>query len=254
MENEEEVVEQTTETENTVTDTAEEKAEKVFTQEEMNEISKDRAYRASQRVKSEYERKLSKLTNVLNAGLGTSNLDEATQKLSDFYKKQGVEIPTEAKLTDRQEHLLANAEAQEIINQGYDEVVEEIDRLNSKSQMSSYEKEIFTNLVKAKTEQENLKALKSMGVSEDTLKDKKFREFSNKLNPDLSIKEKYEMYSRFNKPKNIEKVGSMKTDNSTDDKYRDNYTVEEARKFTQEEINSDPKLAEAIEKSMLKWK
>ena len=249
-----EVVEQTTETENTGTAPAEKKEEKVFTQEEMNKISRDRAYRAEQRVRREYDQKYSKLNNVLNAGLGSTNVDEATQKLTDFYKEQGVEIPTEAKLTPHQEKMLAKAEAQEVINQGYDEVVGEIDRLNSKTNMNSYEKEMFNQLVQAKTKQDDLKDLKSIGVGEDVLEDKEFQKFSKKLNPSLSLKEKYEMYSRFKKPKKIETIGSMKSNEEKDNDIKENYTYEEAKKFTKEQLMKNPKLMEKIQASAATWK
>lgn len=263
MENENEVVEQTTETENTVTDTAEEKVEvtkeekpkeKMFTQEEMNKISQDRAYRTEQKIREEYERKLSRLQNTLNAGLGTSNLDEATTKLEDYYRENGVEIPEVPKYTKREEELLANAEARDIIDHGYDEISEEINRLSSKSNMTEREKKIFTKLEQEKKNQEEIRELKSIGVDEKVLNNAEFKDFTSKLNPSLSIKEKYEMYQKFSPKKEVETIGSMKTTDSTDTGLKDFYTREEALSFTREDLDKNPGLVEKIEKSMSKWK
>ena len=272
MENEE-IVETTTNTENTGTLPAEqtegevaksETQEKMFTQEEVNKISKDRAIRAEQRLKrerqkmkEEYDNKYSKLINVINAGMETTNIDEATEKLADFYRGNGVdipEIPSTPKYSQRDEEILANAEAREIIDQGYDEVEYEIERLASKEELTSREKLILNKLDQEKKQQEDLKELKSLGVSDSVLKDEEFREFESKLNPSLSMKEKYEMYSKLKPKKEIETIGSMKTNTSKDEKYRDNYTVEEVKKFTKEDFDKDPKLMEYVEKSMLKWK
>ena len=264
MEKENEIVEQTTETENTGTAPAEEKEvkiqqeektkEKLFTQEKMNKISKDRAYRKEQEIREEYEKKLARLKNTLNAGLGTNNLEEATVKLEEYYKENGIKIPELPRYTKREEDLLANAEANDIIDHGYDEIEDKLNRLSDKGDnMTEREKKIFAKLRQEKKKQEELKELKSIGIGENILQDKEFKDFVNKLNPELPIKEKYEMYRKLNK-KNIEKIGSMKNTDSAEEKYRDNYTVEEAQKFTKKELDDDPKLYKALLKSMSKWK
>lgn len=274
MENGKEVVEQTT-NENTVTDTAEEKVvvtneekpreksseheekpkERMFTQEEMNKISQDRAYRTEQKIREEYERKLSRLQNTLNAGLGTTNLDEATTKLEDFYRGNGIEIPEAPRYTKREEDLLANAEAKDIIDHGYDEISVEINRLSAKgNNMTEREKKIFAKLEEEKRNQESIKELKSIGVDEKILNDAEFKDFASKLNPSLSIKEKYEMYNKFSPKKQVETIGSMKSEDSTDTGLKDFYTREEALSFTREDLDKNPGLVERIEKSMSKWK
>lgn len=277
MENEDEIVEQTTDTENVDTLTTEElegqeveaiettdssdelKVEeeetKKFTQEELNKIVKDRLSRQEDKLRNEYEQKYSRVENVLNAGLGTDNIEDATNRLTEFYKEKGIEIP-EQKLTARQERMLANAEANEIIAGGYDEIVEEIDRLAQKGpeNLTSQEKLIFTKLAAERTQQEALKELATIGVGKEVLESKEFKDFSNKLNPNLSIKEKYEMYENSKPKKKVEQIGSMKGTQSKETGLKDYYSFEEANSFTREQLMKNPKLLDVIQKSASKWK
>lgn len=270
----EEIVEQTTETENvdtlateqledkveevetaeTTEEVVEEKETKTFTQKEVDKFVKDRLFRQENKIRDEYEQKYSRVEEVLNAGLGTNDIREATEKLTEFYKDQGINIP-EQKLTSRQERILAEAEANEIIADGYDELVKEVDKLANKGadNLTSKEKLIFTKLAEERTRQEALKDLRSIGIGEEILEDKEFKDFSDKLNPKLSLKEKYEMYEKIKPKKKIETIGSMKGTPSKDNSIKDFYTREEALKFTREDFNKNQKLFEAVEKSMVKW-
>lgn len=275
MENEE-IVEQTTDTENvdtlateeleerqdttkapetTENNVEEEKEVEKFTQEQVNQIVQERLRRQESKIRNEYEEKYAQVETVLNAGLGTKTLDEATDKLTEFYKSKGIQIP-ETKLTKRQEEILAEAEANDIISGGYDELVKEVDKLASKGadNLTSKEKLVFTKLAQERTTQEAIKELSKIGVGKEILEDTEFKEFSNKLNPKLSVKEKYEMYQKMKPKKKIETIGSMKNpENSNDKGVKDFYTREEALKFTREDFNKNPELFKAVERSMTKW-
>ena len=48
-------------------------------------------------------------------------------------------------------------------------------------------------------------------------------------------------------------MGSMKNSESGDNGVKEFYSVEEARKFSKKELDANPALFKAIEKSMLKW-
>ena len=211
-------------------------------------------FRQESKIRDEYERKYSRVEEVLNAGLGTNDINEATEKLTEFYKEQGVNIP-EQKLTTRQEKILAEAEANEIIADGYNELVKEVDKLANKGadNLTSKEKLIFTKLAEERTRQEALKDLKSIGIGEEILEDKEFKEFSDKLNPKLSLKEKYEMYEKIKPKKKIETIGSMKGTPSKDNGVKEFYSRDEALKFTKEDFDKNPKLFKAVEESMAKW-
>ena len=152
--------------------------------------------------------------------------------------------------------VLANAEAQSIIEAGYDEVVEEVDRYAAigVDNMTPRQKETFKKLAEYRQNEENKKELAKIGVGEKALQDNDFIEFANKLNPSLSIKEKYEMYSNFKPKPKVEPIGSMKGTKSEDSAVKDYYSYEEAIKFTKADFDKNPELYKAVEKSMSKWK
>ena len=85
--------------------------------------------------------------------MGTDDFDEAVEKLTDFYKSKGVEIPTEPKLTSRQERILAEAEANDIIEQGYDAIVDKTNKLANKTNLTHKEKLIFKQLAEERSNQ-----------------------------------------------------------------------------------------------------
>lgn len=231
-----------------------EESEAKFTQEELNDIVKDRLSRQERKIRDEYEQKYGRMEMVLNAGLQTSDIDEATQKLEDFYKKQGVVIP-ERRLTEREEQILANAEAEDIISDGYEAIVRRASAMASKGadNMTAKEKLVFSRLDAERRRQESIQELARIGVGKELLEDKEFAEFSDKLNPKLSMKEKYEMYERMKPKKRIETMGSMRGNFSKDDGVKEFYSVEEARRFTKEDFDRNPALFRAVERSMAKW-
>ena len=205
----EEIVTEVVETE-TVTDVTEEVPQEetyTYTKSEMDLIKK----RLRNRIQREYEKKYSKLETVLNAGLGTENVEQATEKLSGFYEQKGIKIPEAPRYSDRELEVLANAEADDIISGGYDEIVEEVDRLADigAEHMSEREKKVFSRLAKERTKLEQEKDLASIGVGSEAIESKEFKDFANKLNPNLSLKEKYEMYQQFNPKPKGKPIGSM---------------------------------------------
>lgn len=236
-------------------DIAEEKEVKTFTQVELDKIVKERVFRQKEKLREEYEEKYGRLETVLKAGLGTDSLEDATRRMTEFYTEQGVNIP-QMRLTAREEEILANAEVRDIIEDGYEEIVSVTDKLAHKGleNMSPKEKLMFTKLAQERSKQESLKELARLGVGGEVLEDKDFQEFMEKLNPNLSIKEKYELFENLKPKKKIEIIGSMKTGTSKEQVIKDFYTIEEARRFTREDLDKNPKLMEAIEKSMTKWK
>lgn len=258
-ENTEETVEETEGIEE-VTDTTEqsdvenvtEEPEKLYSEEELNkrvdELLAKKIARKEAKIRRDLERKYSRLETVVNTGLGTTNTDEAVQKLSDFYESKGIHIPQEPVYSDRDEELLGMAEADDIINSGYDDIVEEVDRLAEigVENMTKRDKIMFQKLANERTRIEDEKALASIGVSREDVNDSEFKEFSNKLNPNLSLKEKYEMYLKVKPKKEIKKIGSMKASNGAK---KDYYTPEELDKLTMEDLK-DPEVMRIAEYSM----
>lgn len=255
-ENVEQPTEEVVETEQ-ITEPVEEP--KLYTEAEFNkkldEVLARKIARKEARIKKEYEDKYSKVETVLNAGLGTNNLDEATSKLADFYKQKGVRIPEEPRYSEKDLSLLASAEAQEIIDAGYEDIVEEVDRLAEVGieKMTPREKLVFKKLATERQLQEATMELSKLGVGKEVLDDSEFKNFANKLNPDLPLAEKYEMYSQMNPKKKVKPIGSMKGDTSKTNEVKDFYTREEALQFTKADFDKNPALFNAVEKSMYKW-
>lgn len=266
-----EMLEQTNESENTDTQAVEENVEEVenteepkeekkeFTQSELDKMFKERAERAEkraiERTRREYEEKYSELDSILSAALKTKSTEESTKKLKEFYKENGIDIPNEPKYSQRDLELLAKAEADSIITAGYEDIVDEVDRLANKgaNNMTEREKLLFKNLETERKKQKTIKELASIGVTKEKLEDSDYKEFSSKLNPELSEKEKYEMYLKFKPKKEVEPIGSMKSKTANKNEVKDFYTFEEASKFTRQDFDKNPKLFAAVEKSMPLW-
>lgn len=255
IKDEENVVEPTT-NENVDTQTTEQKEvvneeKKSFTEEQkaqMSKIIQDRVGRA----KRAEERKYSKIIDTLSAGLGTSDLEEINNKLTSFYSEQGVNIPKNTYNED-EERILANHEAEEIINLGYDEIVNETDEMLSRgiTDLSPREKLVYKALAEKRQEIENENSLKSIGVEKETIDSKEFKDFAKKFNKETSLTDIYEMYSKLQPKEEVKPMGSMKS-SSQDDGIKEFYSSEDFDKLTPEQLDN-PKIWQAVMKSRLKW-
>lgn len=232
----------------------EEPKEELFTKEQVDEMLAKKLSRKTNKIRDdirkEYEKKYSKLETVVNVGLGTNNIEEATQKLTDFYEKKGIKIPEEPKYSERDIEVLANAEAEDIISNGdFKELEDEVDRLAEigLDKMDQREKILFKRLAEERQRVNDEKALTSIGVSKDSINDAEFKEFAEKLNPNLSTKEKYEMYLKFKPKPKVEQIGSMK--NGQPNKVKDHYTAEEIKLLTDEDLANE-EVWNAVRRSM----
>jgi hypothetical protein len=261
LEGTENVEEQTTE--EIVESTTEQVEEKLYTQSDIDRLVNEKVdallpkklERAKSKLQREYLEKYGRTETVLNAGLGTTNIEEATNKLADFYTQKGIKIPEQPMYSEYDLGVLATAEANEIISSGYEDIVEEVDRLAEigVDNMSAREKLVFQTLAKERLKQESIKELAQIGVKPEALNDSEYQEFANKLNPSLTAKEKYEMYMKFKPKPKVETIGSMKGTTSKDNGVKDFYSYEESLQFTKEDFDKNPELFKAVEKSMLKW-
>ena len=232
-----------------------EQQEETFTKTQVDEMIAKKLARKEAKIRKDYERKYGKLENVLRAGTGKEDLEEITTTFADFYTNKGINIPNEPTYSDRDVELLARAEADDIIPSGFEEVVDEVDRLADigVANMTPREKATFQRLAEYRRNEEAKKELARIGVGDKVLLDNDFVEFSNKLNPSLSIKEKYELYSQVKPKPKVETMGSMKNNTNNDSGVKDFYTRDEALKFSRMEIRNNPALKKAIEQSMYKW-
>lgn len=265
MENNEELVftntenvEKTTE-ETTGTETQEtNEPEKLYTEEDFNKKLDDvlakKIARKEAKIRKEYETKYGRVENVLKAGIGVDNLEEATNKLSEFYQEQGIEIPTYS-LDERDYERLGYDDAEDIISGGLEEVMEETDRLSKKDikDMSTREKAMYRRLAEYGKTELDKKELAKIGVSLDELENPDYKEFAKNLDPNMSAKDKYEFYLSVKPKEKNEIIGSLENKASEDGGIKDFYTRDEALKFTKQDFDKNPKLFEAVQNSMQKW-
>lgn len=242
----------------TVEETVEEstkKPEKTYTEEEVNQIVGKRLARERAKMQKENSRTYGRLENVLKAGTGKESVEEITDMFSEHYESRGVKIPKEPTYTDNDIKVLAMADADELIKMGFDDVKEEADRLNElgADKMSPREKALFVALTDHINKTETSRELERIGVSSDVYESKEFKEFARQFNSDTPITQIYKIYNQTQPKKQIKPMGSIKN-TTVDTGVKDFYSPEEAQKFTLEDLNKNPALYKAIEKSMQKWK
>lgn len=259
MESNENFVEQT---ENVVATT--EEMPKTFTQadvdrmvkEKLDEVLPSKIARKEAKIRKEYDRKYGGLEEVLRAGTGKENVEEMTDTFRQFYQKKGIKIPEKPSYSEQDTKILAQAEAEEIIRAGYEDVVEEVDRLSNLgvANMTAREKAMFKVLAEHRNSAERGRELSQIGVTEDVYGSKEFTDFAAKFNPTTPIKDIYDIYSKTQPRKNIKPMGSMKNTTNADNGVKDYYSYEEAVKFTKKDFDNNPALFKAVEASMAKWK
>ena len=240
-----------------------EESPKIYTEAEMNakvnEVVGKRIAREKAKIRKEYERenrKRDELESVLYAGTGKKTVDELTSTFRDFYEKNGISMPTQPAYNDADTAILARAEADDIIRGGYDEVVEEVERLANlgAENMTPREKAVFKVLAEHRHKQETAKELAGIGVTEDVIESDDFKSFAAKFNPAVPVKDVYDLYRKTQPAKEHKTMGSMKNGTATEPEVKDFYSVDEARKFTKADFDRNPKLFEAVQRSMTKWR
>ncbi len=249
------------ENENLVTEVAEnteqtaEKSPKMYTDEEVNAIVGKKIARREAKIRKEYDRKYGDLEEVLRAGTGKQSVEELTDTFKGFYQSKGIKMPSKADYTAKDIEVLARAEADEIIRGGYDEVVEEVDRLAElgAGKMTAREKAVFKVLAEHRQNTERGNELAKIGVTEDVYNSQAFKDFQGKFNPNTPIGDIYDIYRKTQPQKQIKTMGSMKNSTSDDGTVKDFYTRDEALQFTKKDFDKNPALFKAVEASMLKW-
>ena len=230
-------------------------AEKTYTQAELDDIVGKRLARNTAKIKKEYDRKYGALEEVLRAGTGKQSVEEMTSAFAEFYEKKGIALPKKADYSPRDIEVLAQAEAADIINSGYEEVVEEVDRLSAvgAKNMTEREKAVFKVLAEHRQTVERGKELAKLGVAEDEYTSAEFKAFAEQFNPKTPVTEIYGIYKKLQPKKEIKTIGSMKNSTSENGTVKDFYTRDEALQFTKKDFDKNPALFKAVEASMLKW-
>lgn len=243
----EEVTENTEETAEETAAIEEVVAEKTYTQTELNEIMGKRLARQEAKLRKEYE-KQSELAEVVKAGLGEESVGKATDTLREFYIKKGQKMP-EKKVNTRDIEILAEADAREIIEDGFDEVVLEVDRLSQKgvANMTPREKAMFKVLAEHRQKTEHSQELEKIGVTKEVYDSQEFKDFAKQFNPNIPIADIYNIYNQTKPKKNYQTIGSMKQSQESGDK--DYYSPEDIDRLTEEDLDK-PGVWEKVRRSM----
>ena len=241
-----------------------EESPKLFTQDDVNRIVNEKLdgvlpgkiARTEAKIRKEYDRKYGELVDTLKAGTGKEDVGEINAAFKKFYESKGIKMPNKAEYSAKDIDILARAEAQDIISSGYDEVVEEVERLTDigVANMNAREKALFKVLAEHRQTAERNNELAQIGVTEDVYNSKDFQDFAKKFNSDTPIKDIYDIYNKTQPKKQFKTMGSMKNNVADNSTVKDYYSYEEAMKFRKEDFDKNPELYKAVQKSMLKWK
>ena len=244
-------VEQTTEE----TQVIEMPAEKTYTQSQLDEIVGKRLARNSAKIRKEYDKKYSDLENVLKAGTGKESVEEITDTFAKFYESKGIEVLKKPSYAEKDIEVLANADAAEVIDAGYEEVVEEVDRLAEigLENMDSRERAYYKALIDHRHKIERQNELAKIGVTEDEFNSKEFQDFAKQFAPTTPIADVFNIYRKTQPKKEIKPMGSMSNKTSDEGTVKDFYSRDEALQFTKEDFDKNPALFKAVQESMLKW-
>ena len=236
-----------------------EETPKTYTEAEFNakldEVLGKKLARREAKIRKEYDRKYGNLEEVLKAGTGKESVDEITDTFTKFYEGKGVVIPKKPTYSDKDIEVLARAEASDIINSGYEDVVEEVDRLTEVGfdNMTAREKAYFKVLAEHRQKAERQKELAKIGVTEEVYNSPEFQEFASDYKANTPIEKIWNNFQKTQPKKDIKPMGSMKNSTSEDSTVKDFYTRDEALKFTKADFDKNPALYKAVTNSMLKW-
>jgi hypothetical protein len=205
--------------------------------------------RAEAKIRKEYERKYGNLENVLRAGTGKESVEEITDTFANFYKEKGVSIQEQPQYNANDIKVLARAEADEIIGMGFDEVVEEVDRLAKigVANMNDRDKEVFRTLAEYRQKEERNTEFEKLGVTKEVYTSQEFKDFASKFTKDTPVNEIINIFNSM-KPRNqVQTAGSMKTNRT--DMVKDYYTDADLERMTLEDLDK-PGVWEAVRRSM----
>ena len=229
---------------------------KTYTQEEVNEIVGKAKARTRAKVQKENDRKYGDLIETLKAGTGKDDVGEINDTFRDFYSQKGIKIRQRPDYSAQDLEVLAKADADEIIRGGYDEVVEEVDRLAElgADNMTARDKAVFKVLAEHRRNAERNRELEKIGVTEDVYNSQEFKDFASDFNPNTPMEKIYNLFTKNQPKKEFKTMGSMKNTTVDDSTVKDFYSYEEASKFSRADFDKNPKLYEAVVNSMSKWK
>lgn len=237
------------------------KEEKTFTQDDIDRIVKQEKARLERKYRRDEESKLSKakqLEETLRTGLGLSEQDDVLSKVKDFYKEQGVSIPDNYSISDKDAQILGRADANDFINDYEDTEIEaranELAVKQKQGKTSAREDAEFFRLGEYLTEKLEEKNLKDNGIDTSILKNEEFKKFAGRFNRNVKMSEIYDLYQKVNsgEPKKPKSTGSTKS-SVPDNNIKEYYSPEDVDKLTSADYDN-PTIMERVRKSMTRWK
>lgn len=245
----------TEETEVQVEQIADESA-KVYTEEDFQKFREEydrkldkKVSRREAKIRKEYERKYGDLEHVLRAGSGKETVEELTETFTDFYQKNGVDIPQRPQYNAQDIEILARHEADEIVQGGLEDVIEEVDRLAQKgvANMDARERAMFQRLADYRQSTERSNELEKIGVTKDVYESQDFKDFASKFNPSTPITDIYNIYNSTKPKKEIQTMGSVTTNRGKEQK--EFYTEAEIERLSMDDLD-DEQVWDAVRRSM----
>lgn len=252
MENEEEVELEVNDLDNTseveVEQEVQQENTKTYSQEEVDELVKE-IHKKNQNAwnkrwgqeKSKMEESFAKykeVTDVVMKGTGATTIDDL---LNNAYQQYGVEKP-KTQRNSKDEEILGKYDAQDILELEHEHIVAEANRLAS-MQRTPREEAKFLELGKYLTNKEKEeklnKEIKENGFDADVINSNEFKEFRNKFNDNISLKDVMEIYSKTqSKPKAKPfSAGSAKGKNVREES--EYFTVDEFNALTDKDLLDD---------------
>lgn len=218
--------------------------------EKLNEILPGKIARREARIRRETDRQYGELMGLLRAGTGKESVEDITGVMKGYYGQRGVKTPTAPQYSERETQILAQAEADDIIRGGFDEVVEEVDRLAriGLQNLNPKEKAMFAVLAQHRQQQERSRELEKLGVTQEVYDSQEFRDFAKLMDKSVPMQKVYELYQKTRPPKETyQTMGSMKQAPAKGPK--DYYSPEEIARLDDADLD-DPKVWEAVRRSM----
>ena len=249
-----------------ITENAEHTAEetpKTYTEDQLNEIVNakvnellpGKVNRKMARIRKETDREYGEMLGYLRAATGKETVEEINQYMREHYGEAGIKPKEEPEYSQEDLAVLAGNDAKSIIRGGYDEAVEEHDRLEKLgAKMTAREKAVHAELAKYRQQEERIKELAKIGANPDVYQSSEFQAFANKFQKDVPITEVYQHYTQAHPQKQIQTMGSVKSSAPEGTGVKEFYSFEEAKRFTRQDFDKNPALYAAVQKSMQNWK
>ena len=216
----------------------EERANKIAEEKMEARLIRDRIKREREEagVRAKYEQ----LESIMKTALGANNIDDVITKSKEFYREQGIQIPeiiNKSSLNERDEIVLAKADAGDIIKLGKSEMEAEANRIASipEKERSLRDKTIFNDVCQELVKINDEESFKSKGYDTKILEDKDFSLFRKQFNLNTPVSDIYEIYSKLN-VKPVEKPASAGSAKSENNNSGETFSIERINKMKPEEL------------------